>query len=289
MHSPIVSDSVVRVRQAETMPTSVLTLRWREHGDRWARDALFDRFLPLAYRLARRYDSRNEPFEDLAQVASIGLLGAIDRFDPDRGVTFPAFAIPTILGELKRYFRNSGWSVHVPRGPQELALRIEQASKRLGARTGHSPSVNEIAQYLELDAEDVIAGLDAGSAHYALSLDAPAAGPDVERPEPLVATVGELDDGYGLVELSASLAAAMTRLPYLERRALTMRLRDDLTQSQIAERLDCSQMQVSRLLRRAVHRLRELTDPAISGPDQTRAATPPDEVCGSGQDPRAGS
>lgn len=261
MSSLTVRDSVVRPRRAENMSTSALALHLHERGDRWARDALFDRFLPLARRLARRYANGNEPFEDLAQVASVGLLGAIDRFDPHRGVTFKAFAIPTILGELKRHFRNVGWSVHVPRGTQEMALRVEQTSRQLLAHTGQIPSVSEIADYLEVDAEDVIAGLDAGSAHYAVSLDAPVAGPDTEHPEPLVASVGGVDDGYGLVEMSASLAAAMTRLPHLERRVLNMRLRESLTQSEIADRLGCSQMQVSRLLRRAAERLRALTDP----------------------------
>jgi RNA polymerase sigma-B factor len=261
MHSLVASDSVVRPRRAENLTTNDLALRWRERDDRWARDALFERYRPLARKLARRYSSSNEPFEDLAQVASVGLLGAIDRFDPRRGVTFTAFAVPTILGELKRYFRNAGWSVHVPRGAQEMALRVEQVSRQLAARTGHSPSVDEIAQYLEVDAEDVLAALEAGSAHYAISLDAPAAGPDPEQPEPLAACVGEIDHGYGLVEMSASLATAMTRLPYLERQALTMRLRENIRQSEIAERLGCSQMQVSRLLRRAGEKLRELTDP----------------------------
>ncbi len=275
LYSPPVYDSVIRPRQAEKMSTHDLALHWCEGGERWARNALFGRFRPLARRLAGRYAGSNEPFEDLVQVASVGLLGAIDRFDPRRGVAFTAFAIPTILGELKRYFRDIGWSVHVPRGAQEMALRVEQVSRQLGAGTGHSPSVDEIAQYLEVDAEDVIAGLEAGSAHYAISLDAPVASPDSERPEPLAARFGEIDDGYGLVELSSSLAEAISRLPYLERRALTMRLRADLKQSEIADRLGCSQMQVSRLLRRAGERLRELTDPdpAQWTPDQTNLAS----------------
>jgi RNA polymerase sigma-B factor len=259
--SPSVRDRDLRLRRAEQVPTPELALRWRECGDRWARDALIDRFRPLARRLARRYVTSAEPFEDLVQVAAVGLMAAVDRFDPHRGIPFTGFAIPTILGELKRYFRDTGWSAHVPRGAQEAALRVEAASRQLTVRTGRAPNVGELAQYLELDTEQVLAGLEAGSAHFAVSLDAPVATPDTEDREPLHAHVGALEDGYALVEMTASLAAALPRLPYLERRALTLRLRDNLKQTEIAEQLNCSQMQVSRLLRRAGTRLRELTDP----------------------------
>jgi RNA polymerase sigma-B factor len=143
-------------------------------------------------------------------------------------------------------------------------LRVEDASQQLAARTGRAPNVGELAQYLELDTEQVLAGLEAGSAHFAMSLDAPVATPDTEDGEPLHAQMGEVEDGYALVEMTASLAAALPRLPYLERRALTLRLRDDLKQTEIAEQLNCSQMQVSRLLRRAGSRLCELTDPDIA-------------------------
>jgi RNA polymerase sigma-B factor len=249
------------VRRAEQVPTPELALRWREYRDRRARDALIERFRPLARRLARRYVTSAEPFEDLVQVAAVGLVAAVDRFDPHRGIPFTGFAIPTILGELKRYFRDTGWSAHVPRGAQEAALRVEEASRQLTVRTGRAPNVGELAQYLELDTEQVLAGLEAGSAHFAVSLDAPVATPDTEDREPLHAHVGEVEDGYALVEMTASLAAALPRLPYLERRALTLRLGDNLKQTEIAEELGCSQMQVSRLLRRAATRLRELTDP----------------------------
>jgi RNA polymerase sigma-B factor len=262
--SPSVHDRDARLRRAEQVPTYTLALRWRECDDRWARDALIDRYQPLARRLARRYLTSAEPFDDLVQVASVGLVAAVDRFDPRRGVPFTGFAIPTILGELKRYFRDTGWSAHVPRGAQEAALRVEDAAQQLAARTGRAPNVGELAQYLELDAEQVLAGLEAGSAHFAMSLDAPVATPDTEDREPLHAQVGEVEDGYALVEMTASLAAALPRLPYLERRALTLRLRDNLKQTEIAAQLNCSQMQVSRLLRRAGTRLRELTDPDIT-------------------------
>ena len=238
----------------------------RERPDAGAREELVHRFTPLARKLASRYLNPYEPFEDLMQVASIGLLGAIDRFDPERGVGFSSFAIPTILGELKRYFRSTGWSAHVPRGAQELAMRVEQASREYQAGNGRPPRVTELEEMLGLSTEDVLIGLEAGSAHYSVSLDAPvaASGPDAE-PEPLSSTIGTTDERIGLIETSLSVSAAMKRLPRLERRALTLRLTEDLKQTEIAQRLGCSQMQVSRLLRRAAATVRELTqaDPRV--------------------------
>jgi RNA polymerase sigma-B factor len=272
---PSIHDRDARLRRADQVPTHALALRWRECGDRWARDALIDRYQPLARRLARRYLTSTEPFDDLVQVASVGLVAAVDRFDPHRGIPFTGFAVPTILGELKRYFRDTGWSAHVPRGAQEAALRVEEASRQLTLGTGRAPNVGELAQYLELDTEQVLAGLEAGSAHFAMSLDAPVATADVEDREPLHAHVGEVEDGYALVEMTASLAEALPRLPYLERRALSLRLRGNLKQTEIAEQLNCSQMQVSRLLRRAGTRLRELTDPdTTQRADRCPAAAP---------------
>ncbi len=120
--------------------------RWQDHGDRAARDELVERFLPLARKLARRYTGAREPFDDLLQVASLGLVKAVDRFDTERGTAFSSFAVPTILGELKRYFRDLGWSVHVPRGAQELALEVEEAQQKLTTRTGRTPTVQELAE-----------------------------------------------------------------------------------------------------------------------------------------------
>lgn len=252
-----------RAAPAGADPINGLALRWQLHGDRAARDELFAQFQPLARKLAGRYINPHEPIEDLVQVAYVGLLGAVDRFDPRRGVRFSSFAIPTILGELKRYFRNTGWSAHVPRGAQEMALRVDRASRRLAADTGRTPRVEEIAQYLEIDLADVIAGLDAGSAHYSVSLDAPAPGSGTEEPQSLGDGLGGGDEGYALVDAKLSLAASMTRLPHLERRALELRMDGDLKQTEIAERMGCSQMQVSRLLRRAQAHLREFSDPTM--------------------------
>jgi RNA polymerase sigma-B factor len=240
-----------------------LALRWTRHADRGAREELFERFRPLARRLAGRYAGPNEPSEDLAQVAYVGLFGAVDRFDPGRGVHFSSFAIPTILGELKRYFRNNGWSVHVPRGAQEMALRVDRADRKLSADTGRVPRIDEVARYLEVSVADVIAGLDARSAHYSVSLDSPASSGDAGEAQSLGDGLGARDEGYELVDAKLSLATAISRLPHLERCALTLRLGEDLKQTEIAERMGCSQMQVSRLLRRAQARLHELTDPVV--------------------------
>jgi RNA polymerase sigma-B factor len=252
-------------RSPHSPTTDALARRWREHGDRAARDELFARFLPLARKLAGRYTNPYEPLEDLVQVASVGLLGAIDRFDPDRGVGFPAFAIPTVLGELKRYFRNTGWSAHVPRGAQEMALRVDRAARQIAAETGRQPRVEELAEYLEVRPEDVLEGLDAATAHYSVSLDAPVSNPDSEEPDALGDSIGRADDAYDLVETIASLSAAVSQLPYLERRALALRLHSDMKQTEIARELNCSQMQVSRLLRRAAAKLRTMTDPELGG------------------------
>ncbi len=252
-------------RPERTLDTNVLAHRWREHGDQAAREELLERFLPLARKLAGRYANPHEPLEDLVQVATVGLLGAIDRFDPRRGVRFPAFAVPTILGELKRYFRNTGWSAHVPRGAQEMALRVDRAARQMTAQTGRQPRVEELAEYLEIRPEDVLSGMDAGTAHYSISLDAPVSNSDGEEPDALGDSIGHLDDSFALVETTVSLSAAVARLPYLERRALALRLDQDMKQTEIAQELGCSQMQVSRLLRRAASRLREMTDPDLDG------------------------
>jgi RNA polymerase sigma-B factor len=228
-----------------------------------ARDELFEQFAPMARRLAGRYHSPHEPLEDLIQVAYVGLLGAIDRFDPDRGIQFRSFAIPTIIGELKRHFRNTGWAAHVPRGAQELALRVDRAAHEIRDRTGRTPGPAELARYLDVDLDDVLVGLDAGTAHFSTSLDAPPSGSGAEEPQPLGEMFGSDDDGYSLVDAKLSLEAAIPRLPHLERVALSLRMRYALKQTEIAERMGCSQMQVSRLLRSAAAHARELTDPSL--------------------------
>jgi RNA polymerase sigma-B factor len=229
-----------------------------QQGDVAAREALVRRFMPLARSLARRYDRSSEPFEDLLQVALLGLLKALDRFDPQLEHPFPSFAVPTILGEMRRYFRDSGWSVHVPRGAQERALKVRDAQERFANRSGRAPTVNELAEYLELDTEQVIDALQAIQAYEALSLDAPRPG-STDEVMAYGDAVGREDERYELVELDATISAVLERIPARERLILRMRFVDDLTQSDIAARLGISQMQVSRLLRRSLDQLRALT------------------------------
>src|SRR5207237_3345273 len=150
-----------------------LFVRWQQHQDQRAREEPVDRVLPLARKLARRYAGAREPLDDRVQVASLGLVKALDRFDSSRRTAFSSFAVPTILGELKRYFRDLGWSVHVQRGRQEQALKVQEAHERLTTRTGRPPTVNQLAEYLELTAEDVLDALETAPAHPSTALDAP--------------------------------------------------------------------------------------------------------------------
>jgi RNA polymerase sigma-B factor len=230
---------------------------WHDEQDRAARDELVRRFLPLARKLARRYAGAREPLDDLVQVASLGLVKAVDRFDPTRDIAFSSFAVPTILGELKRYFRDLGWSVHVPRGAQEMALKVEQVRQQLAARSGRSPSVHELAQYMEWSVEDVVQALEAGSAHHSVSLDAPTDNGEGEVGT-LGASIGRDDESFEAVDARVTIAAAARQLPARERKVLHLRFIDDLTQTQIAEEIGVSQMQVSRILRRALSELQEL-------------------------------
>lgn len=241
------------------VPSAQLFERWRRQKDRQARDELIERFLPLARKLARRYVQSSEPFDDLVQVASLGLVKAVERFDPDRGFAFSSFAVPTIVGELKRYFRDTSWALHVDRGAQERARKITDAQQKLSARTGRMPTVDDLAQYLEMSQEEVLDGLQTAEAYGAVSLDAPISGEEDEESSRLDAIGGE-DQRLGLVDDHATIFAAARHLPTREREILYLRFGEDLTQSEIAERVGVSQMQVSRLLRRSLHRLRELTE-----------------------------
>jgi RNA polymerase sigma-B factor len=241
-----------------------LFARWQQDGDTAAREVLLQRFLPLARSLARRYDRSSEPYEDLLQVSSLGLLKAIDRFDPSRGPSFASFAIPTILGEMRRYFRDSGWSLHVPRGDKERALKVRDAQETFANEHGHAPTVAQLAQYLELEAEQVIDALLAIQAYESLSLDAPRPGAE-EEAITYGDSVGEEDARYELIELDATVVAVLDQIPPREREILRMRFVEGLTQTQIAVRVGVSQMQVSRLLRRSLDQLRLLTQDDATG------------------------
>jgi RNA polymerase sigma-B factor len=235
----------------------LLFRRYRRAGDASAREALVRRYLPLARKLARRYARSSEPYEDLAQVASLALVKAIERFDPERGSDFRSFAIPTILGELKRYFRDSAWAVHVPRSTQERALLVEDANEKLTSARGRPPSVSEIATHLELSGEEVLDGLKAAQAYDTLSLDESPHGPDETDAVTLGETLGAEDERYELIEADVATAEAFRSLSDRPRRILYLRFVKELTQTQIAAEIGVSQMQVSRLLRSSLSNLRE--------------------------------
>jgi RNA polymerase sigma-B factor len=243
-----------------TITSAQLFERCRGGGDSRAREELIERFLPLARKLAARYIRSGEPFDDLAQVASVGLVNAVDRFDPSRGYAFTSFAVPTILGELKRHFRDHGWTLHVARGARERALAISEADATIRAETGRPPSVHELALYLELPTEDVLDGLQTVAAREPVSLDAPIALDDASAPVSRGETIGDLDPGLHLLDDRLAVLDAAGRLPKREREVLYLRFGADLTQTEIADRVGVSQMQVSRLLRRSLVRMREQLD-----------------------------
>ncbi len=230
--------------------------RLRLHEDARAREQLIERYLPLARRLARRYQRAEEPMEDLVQVASLGLLKAVDRFDPSRPVVFSSYAVPTILGELKRHFRDRTWSVRVPRDLQELALRVDGVVTQLATTTGRSPSVGDIARAVDLPPEQVLEALEAAAAYRAGSLDAPRSAQGEDSGETLADTLGQEDGSFRRVEERATLEPLLRHISERERLVLELRFRADLTQAEIGERIGVSQMQVSRLIRQALARLR---------------------------------
>jgi RNA polymerase sigma-B factor len=232
----------------------LLMVRYHEHKDLAAREELVERFLPLARDLALRYSYTDELFDDLLQVASLGLIKAIDRFEPGRGSKFTSYAAPTILGELKRHFRDKGWSLHVPRDLQERSLAVSRATELLSKELGRSPKVREVAEHLGCSPEQVLEAQEAAASYEATSLDAPAARDDGESAS-LVDLLGEEDSAYELVEDRQAIASTWHALPEVERKVVELRFMHDLTQREIGEQIGYSQMHVSRLLRRALTRL----------------------------------
>jgi RNA polymerase sigma-B factor len=243
-------------QSANTREDRRLLIRYHQDGDLQAREELVERFLPLARQLARRYQRQNEPLDDLLQVASMGLVKAIDRFDPERGTAFSTYAVPTILGELKRYFRDSGWAVHVPRGMQERVMKLDQASQELHRRLGRSPSAGELAAELDLNSEEVLEAMEAASAYDAISLEEHRSESSDPQEPTYADSLGREEERYELVEYGATIAPTMKALSERERLILHLRFVEDLTQSEIADRIGVSQMHVSRLIRRALARLR---------------------------------
>jgi RNA polymerase sigma-B factor len=243
--------------------TPALFRRVRRTGDPRALQLLVKRFRPLAHKLARRYHGGGEPLEDLEQVASLGLVKALQRYDSARGVSFSSYAVPTITGELKRHFRDNAWAVHVPRGMRERAVRVNGAIRSLSEYSGRAPSDSELAEHLRLDEQEVVDARAAYVAFDAGSLDAPVAQDDGD-PGPRAETIGEIDEGYELAEDRVMIDRAIRRLPLQHRRVLHMRFVEDRTQSDIAKRIGVSQMQVSRILRRTLTRLRTAAERGIA-------------------------
>ena len=234
---------------------AALFRRYRR-GDLAARDELTTRYLPRTRAVARRLRSRGEPLDDLEQVASVGLVKALDRFDPGQGAAFWTYALPTVAGEVKRYYRDSCWTVHVPRAIQERSLLVQREVTRLGGVLGRSPTAREIATSLELTLEHVVEALEAGSAFDPRSLDTQPAGAD-EDAGTYSDLLGAPDDGLEAAEERALVAPALRALAPRDRLILRLRFEEDLTQTEIAERVGISQMHVSRLIRRALDCLRE--------------------------------
>lgn len=229
-----------------------LLRRWHEDGDRAARTELVERMLPLARSLARRYVGKGEPLDDLEQVASLGLLKAIDRFDVSRDVRFATFAVPTIAGELKRHFRDRGWMLRVPRDIQELSARVSRARETLTRDLGRSPTVDEVARTVGASVEQVLDALRAADSYRMMSLDEPLA----EGAGALEAIGGD-DEGYELAEHRVLLRRGLDGLGAREREIVRLRFEQDLTQAEIGQRIGVSQMHVSRIIRQAISRLRD--------------------------------
>jgi RNA polymerase sigma-B factor len=220
------------------------------------RDELVALHLPLVEHLARRFRNRGEPYDDLLQVGTIGLIKAVDRFDTERGVEFSTYATPTVVGEIKRHFRDKGWAVRVPRRLQDLRLQLTAATQELAQSQGRSPTVSELAHHLDISEDDVLEGLESANAYATISLDAGGEGGD-EEGLAMLDTLGTEDDALEGVEYRESLKPLLAGVGPRERRILLLRFFRNMTQSEIAEEIGISQMHVSRLLARTLAQLRE--------------------------------
>lgn len=236
-------------RLAQTAPGDESRPRLREQA--------IQAWLPLAEQLARRYAGRGEPLDDIIQSASIGLIKAVDRYEPSRGTGFVAFAVPTVQGEIRRHFRDGTWQLRVPRRLQELRLAVRDASEELTQELGHTPSTGEVAEKLHVAPQEVAEGIGAARAYNTLSLDASASG-TAEPGAELGDLIGEEDADLAYLELRMTLAPALARLPEREQRILSLRFYGNLTQTEIADRIGVSQMHVSRLLTRSLRMLRDV-------------------------------
>jgi RNA polymerase sigma-B factor len=238
-----------------------LLVAYHREGDTSAREKALVELMPLVRALASRYAGRGEPLEDLVQVGSVGLIKAVDRFDVDRGVDFPSYAIPTIVGEIRRHFRDKAWAMHVPRRLKELSLRLSRTLDDLTTELGRSPTIAELAKATGVEEEDVVDALDSTNAYTTRSLHAPF---EEGGDDSLADKLGTEETGYAEVEDGALVAAGLDALDDRERQIVELRFFQEMTQSQIAAEIGISQMHVSRLLRRALAtmrgRIEELTD-----------------------------
>ncbi len=225
--------------------------------DAAAREELVRRFMPFARSLAMRYSGGIEPTEDLIQVASLGLVSALERFDPERGVPFTAFAGPTILGELRRHFRDRVWTMRVPRGLQERIREVEGAIAKLSSELERSPTVAEIASLIDIDEADVLESFEASVARRTMSLDQPASAAEAGEDASMGERLGSEDPNFELIEDRQAIEAGASALDEIEREVLRLRFEEDMTQSRIADQVGYSQMHVSRILRRALGKLRD--------------------------------
>ena len=234
----------------------ILLRRYHEQGDLAAREQLIEQYLSLVRSLARRYSYRGEQLEDLVQIGCIGLIKAIDRFDLDRGVELTTYATPNIIGEIKRHFRDKGWAVRVPRGLQELNVQLSKLIEDQTVQLGRSPTVAELAKAAGVEEEAVLEALESGRAYTSLSLSGGGGGDDDDGLDPLE-SLGTEEHQYEVSEDRAVLAPGFRVLDERERRILHLRFFDGLTQSQIAQQVGISQMHVSRLIRRALEKIRQ--------------------------------
>jgi RNA polymerase sigma-B factor len=239
-----------------------LFLRYAATGDPADRDAIVERFLPLARTLAARYRHVDEPFDDVFQVACFALIKAVERYDAGNGAAFSSYAVPTITGEIKRHFRDRTWSVRVPRDLQDLALRVDRVVGDLAREHGRQPAVREVARVVGASDESVLEAMQAATAQRSTSLDEPRPSVDDEPAETLGDALGCDDDGFERAEERATLQALLRHLTVREREVLRLRFEEELSQSEIGERVGLSQMQISRVLRRAIERVRIVADAA---------------------------
>jgi len=234
----------------------ILLRRYHEDGDLQAREQLIEQYMSLVRSLARRYSYRGEQLEDLVQIGAIGLIKAIDRFDLERGVELTTYATPNIIGEIKRHFRDKGWSVRVPRGLQELNVQLSRLVEQLTVQYSRSPTIPELAKAAGVEEELVLEALESGRAYTSLSLSVGGGGGDEDDLDPLE-SLGTEEHQYEVSEDRAVLAPGFKALDERERKILQLRFFDGLTQSQIAQQVGISQMHVSRLIRRSLEKIRE--------------------------------